>query len=137
VTLGEVSGIVTMNGSPLADVVVVFTPEKGNPSSGRTDASGKYVLFYRENAEGAIVGSHKVSITSKQTFNPSSKGESEIEEAIPIDSPTGPDSNMPPIKLPAGTFKKESIPTKYNTKTELKADVIAGENTFDFDLKSK
>ena len=38
---------------------------------------------------------------------------------------------------PVGPEWKDPIPAKYNTKTELKADVKPGPNTFDFELKSK
>jgi hypothetical protein len=137
VSLGEVSGIVTMDGSPLADAIVVFAPDEGNPSSGRTDASGKYELTYRENVKGAIVGSHKVSITTKQPAKTSDDSEPGIEGALPIDGTHGPDSDKTQVKLPPGTFKKESIPEKYNTNTTLTAEVKAGENTIDFKLESK
>ncbi|WP_165441715.1 hypothetical protein [Rubinisphaera italica] len=35
-----------------------------NPSTGRSDASGKYVLIYLYLGKGAIVGNHKVVITA-------------------------------------------------------------------------
>jgi hypothetical protein len=36
----------------------------------------------------------------------------------------------------AALGKKEGVPARYNDKSELKATVKAGENTFDWDLKS-
>ena len=61
--LGSVSGTVTLNGSPLADAIVNFTPEQaGRPSTGQTDSSGQYTLIYVADAEGAVVGTHSVTI---------------------------------------------------------------------------
>ena len=41
------------------------------------------------------------------------------------------------IKLPKNTFKKDPIPERYNTKSELKKEVVDGKNNFDFELTSK
>lgn len=41
------------------------------------------------------------------------------------------------IAWPEGEAKEPAILAKYNTKTELTADVKAGKNTLDFSLKSK
>jgi hypothetical protein len=51
-------------------------------------------------------------------------GPNEVRITTPTDNPVGPEW-------------KDPIPAKYNKKTELKADVKPGPNTFDFDLKSK
>jgi hypothetical protein len=41
------------------------------------------------------------------------------------------------IDAPPGPGWKDPIPQRYNAKTELKADVVAEKNTFDFPLESK
>ena len=109
--LGQVKGTVTMDGSPLADVQVVFRPDKGRASSGKTDSSGNYELVYVGDEKGAKIGAHKVSITTPQQDTPE-EGESTKKA-------------------------KEKIPAEYNAKTTLTADVKAGDNVFDFELKSK
>jgi len=109
--MGQVTGTITMDGSPLADAQVTFRPEKGRAASGRTDSSGKYELIYVGETKGAKIGSNKVSITTPQQESP--------EE--------GEETKKP----------KEKIPAQYNSKTTLTADVKAGENVFDFELKSK
>jgi len=38
---------------------------------------------------------------------------------------------------PPGPDWKDPIPARYNSRSELKADVVAGTNTFDFALESK
>lgn len=106
--LGTVTGVVTMDGKPLANVTVVFTPTAGRPSNAKTDAAGNYELGYLRDTRGAVIGSHQVSISTPQ------------------ENPT-----------PPGQVYKDPIPAKYNTKTTLTADVKEGANTFDFQLESK
>lgn len=68
-----VSGVVTLNNQPLAGARVEFAPtsapgqqalENMQPSSGYTNESGEYVLYYDElnGVSGALPGLHKVSI---------------------------------------------------------------------------
>lgn len=67
--LVPVSGVVTLDGEPIADVVVHFQPTSTNaadpefnPSShGVTDSKGRYELETAEGA-GAIVGEHVVTL---------------------------------------------------------------------------
>ena len=109
--LAEVTGIVTLDGSPLENAKLVFEPqqisEKGRAraSSASTAADGSYTLEYNADASGATPGKHTVVIL-KMSDDPAKAGE-------------------------------QLIPAKYNDKTELTADVIAGKNTVNFDLKSK
>jgi len=65
-SLGEVSGLVTSGGQPLAKVSVTFQPVAGGRSSvGVTDATGRYTLVYTDAAAGAMVGEHTVSLTEE------------------------------------------------------------------------
>lgn len=107
---GTVQGTVTLNGKPLAGAAVVFEPDSGRPSYGTTNESGEYSLTYRGNSWGAVVGHHKVRITT---------------EAVLEDSP-----DAPPV------FLKERLPQRYHSKSILTADVAAGENVVDFPLTS-
>ena len=102
-----VSGVVTLDGKPLANAHVAFQPEatKGNQnpgvgSYGTTDASGKYTLQTADNDKpGAMVGTHRVEINLK--------GESDDRD---------PKTRPPPKVLPA----------KYNRNSELTFDVQPG-----------
>ena len=110
---GDVAGVegtVTLDGAPLADAAIVFQPEGGRPSSGRTDAQGHYTLEYTATESGAQIGKHKVMITTAG-----------MEEDA-----TG---NLVEVK--------ETLPAKYHEKTELTAEVTGGSNTIDFELTSK
>lgn len=107
---GKVTGVVTLDGSPLEGATVTFQPAEGRPSAGETDSSGKYVLMYSVDVEGAKVGQHTVTISKEdQKFD----GDGEL------------------------TSSKETVPSKYNQKTELTEKVESGENTIDFTLTSK
>jgi len=107
--LSRVKGTVTMDGKPLPNVVVEFQPENGSPSKGITDASGHYKLRYTHKKNGAVLGKHTVRITTVASNS---------------DEDSGDESGS------------ETIPEKYNAKTELTAEVTSGSKTIDFDLKS-
>jgi hypothetical protein len=63
--LGRVEGFVTLDGIPLAEAAVLFTPDgPGRTSIGRTDGSGRYRLTYLRDIEGADIGHHTVRITT-------------------------------------------------------------------------
>jgi hypothetical protein len=108
--LGTVAGIVTMDGQPVDDATVTFDGAKpGEPASvSRTDGSGKYELYYSRGHKGATIGEHVVHITTY--------------------SETGEDDNR--------QIHKETVPARYNAKSELKGNVKRGANKIDFDLKS-
>ncbi len=61
--LGTVTGTVTLDGRPLPDALVLFTPEgPGRTAQGRTDADGRYALVYLRDIAGATLGPHTVQI---------------------------------------------------------------------------
>ena len=63
--LGLVRGTVTLDGRPLADATVRFTPAgRGRTSQGTTDAAGRYELRYLRDILGANIDAHTVRITT-------------------------------------------------------------------------
>lgn len=112
--LGTVSGVVTLDEKPLADAEVTFQPETGRPSLGKTDSQGNYTLAYTVNDNGALIGPHKVIITTAVEAFSDETGGGQDREARP-----------------------EILPPKYNAQTTLTAEVKSGANTIDFPLKSK
>ncbi|HET6572815.1 MAG TPA: hypothetical protein VFG68_04375 [Fimbriiglobus sp.] len=71
--IAPVSGRVTMDGKPLANVYVTFQPNPGKDvenagrgSVGVTDADGRFTLTYEGGRSGAVVGKHIVRITPVQ-----------------------------------------------------------------------
>jgi hypothetical protein len=107
--LGRVTGAVTIDGQPVADASVTFEGSKPGepPSLAKTDASGRYELYYSRGHKGATIGEHTVYVST-------------YREA----TDENPQSN------------KETIPARYNGKSELKATVNRGQNKIDFALKS-
>lgn len=59
--LGSVSGTVTLDGTPLVGVIVLFKPENGRAATGTTDAKGVYTLEYTYGVKGSKVGPSTVS----------------------------------------------------------------------------
>ncbi|MGQ0635676.1 MAG: carboxypeptidase regulatory-like domain-containing protein [Planctomycetaceae bacterium] len=111
--LVSVEGTVTLDGQPLSGCEVIFSPEHGRPSSGKTDASGRYQLRYTADALGSLPGKHTVSIS---TFR-------------------APDLDADDPQLREGS--PERIPAKYNHKSTLSADVQSGRGqAHDFALDS-
>jgi len=63
--LSEVTGVVNLDGSPLADAMIVFSPVgEGTTSYGRSDSSGQYRMLFRDNEYGAWLGENIVRITT-------------------------------------------------------------------------
>jgi predicted small lipoprotein YifL len=61
------AGVVTLDGQPLAEAGVMFTPIQGGPvASATTDADGRFELRTLSH-DGAIVGEHQISITKGRT----------------------------------------------------------------------
>ncbi|QDT53470.1 hypothetical protein Pan44_14870 [Caulifigura coniformis] len=119
--LGQVTGTITMDGTPLSGVAVMFSPLDGRPAMGKTDAEGKYELNYIRSTKGTKLGKNKVQIGN-------------TEEEDDPSAETGDDAG--PAKK-AAKSSKAVIPARYNTRSELEVDVKAGENVFDFQLESK
>lgn len=111
--LGRVSGIVTLDGIPLTGACVQFIPERGRPSTSRTDATGHYRPIYIRGIEGVCLGPCTVSISTAR-----------VEQ--PADSPEG----LPVAASP------ETLPARYHSETVLRADVKPGTNVVDFALES-
>lgn len=120
--LGLVTGRITLDGAPLSNIAVVFSPDNGRPARGKTDSDGHYELTYIGNTPGCKVGHNRVEIA------PNEEGEEDAEDADDTE-------NVGAAKpLKSG---KPTIPARYNIKSELEADVQPGENTFDFQLDGK
>jgi len=81
--LAPVTGTVTQGGQPLADALVMFIPETGVPSGGKTDQAGHFELRYNDGRAGAVPGKHKVSVTAGADVPPPEGGQAEPPPAAP------------------------------------------------------
>jgi hypothetical protein len=110
-----VSGTVFLDGKPLADALIAFTPEEGSTASGRTDGNGQYTLFYAARRPGARVGQNMVEITKEAVASGRADEFSAMTEE-----------------------ESELLPSRYNTQTELSATVQpTNDNVIDFQLTSE
>jgi len=109
--LADVSGVVTLDGAPLGNAKVIFEPQEVR-EKGRRRASS---------ATTETDGSFELQ------YNADAAGATPGKHKVMI------------IKLPDNPDEagKQLIPAKFNDKTELTADVSKGDNTINFDLKSK
>src|SRR5262245_12724021 len=64
--LAVVTGKVTLDGQPLADAFVVYSPvSHGTTSYGKTDSGGNYEMFFTDREKGAWIGENLVRIDRK------------------------------------------------------------------------
>ncbi len=120
--LGEVAGVVTYKGQPLAQASVTFFPTEpgARPAVGVTDGSGRYRLATSGQQSGALTGPCQVAILLR----------------APYDGPV-PDGMSPAYaKEQFQNLGKPLIPEKYfSAQTSgLTADVKPGRNVHDFQL---
>lgn len=116
--LANVTGTVTFDGQPVPDATVTFIPQEGqgSPSYGHTDVDGHYVMRFTLQKEGAMLGTHDVTIETQQ-YPPQELAE--LREAGVL---TG-----DPVKIPG----------KYRNVGELTAQVERGNNEIPFALTSE
>jgi hypothetical protein len=112
-----VSGRVTLNGQPLANVHVSFQPissgsnhDAGSGSYAITDNDGRYTLkLVHGDTAGAVVGKHRVEITPRNTDDDADR---------------------------RGKGAVTGVPARYNRNSELTFDVTGGTDKADFPLTS-
>lgn len=61
-----VSGRVLIDGQPLKHGYVRFTPGNSRASTGQLDSDGRFTLACFEPGDGAVLGTHKVSVMSQE-----------------------------------------------------------------------
>ena len=121
-SLGQVGGIVTLDGQPLTKGQVQFLPDsskgtKGRMAVGIIGTDGRFSLTAFKPGDGALVGFHKVVII--------------CEEDLPTFDPNSKVAMQPPKSL---------IPIRYNdaNTSSLTAEVKSGAtNDFTFALESR
>ena len=105
--LADVQGTVKLDGNPLPNAFVTFTPESGGATSfAKTSEDGTYRMQFTDSETGAFIGSNRVCIRTGDV-KPDNSGR-----------------------------LKELVPVVYNDKTTLVAAVKSGGNTFDWELES-
>lgn len=104
--LGTVKGKVSLEGAPVANAMVTFTPTtQGRPSVGVTDTTGMYSLVYTVGNEGAVIGEHTVTVarTAQENYE---AGQADEESADSANADDIADSGLP-AAASDGSIKKE------------------------------
>jgi hypothetical protein len=109
--LVEVTGQVTLDGIALSGARIEFESPDATCSSATTDALGHYRLMFDSETSGCLPGDKIVRIRM-----PPAPAEIEDPDAAPV----------------SGVV----IPARYNTESQLTANVSTQQQTFDFDLFS-
>lgn len=115
--LASVTGVVTIDGKPIPNAVLTFVPEEGSPSYGQTSRDGHYALMFTDTKQGAMLGTHQVSIEVQRI----SKEEMAEMKAQGMEVPD----------------KSVEIPKAYRQPGALTAEVKRGSNAIDFHLEAK
>jgi hypothetical protein len=126
--LGQVSGVVTVGGTPLTTGTITFIPAEGKAAVGTIGPDGRFTLTTHLPNDGAIVGSHKVTIHATKvgggTMVPASF-EDELKGA------------KGQVLVPGKV--EWIVPERYSNlaTTDLTATVNRGPQTIDFNLPAK
>ena len=82
--LGKVTGTVKIDGNPVANVMVSFTPKQGGrPSTGTTNEQGEYKLTYNSQNMGAMIGTHVATVANPPLDAPPTPGDDVTQGPIP------------------------------------------------------
>jgi len=112
--VAPVSGLVTLDGTPVEGAMVFFEPVAGGRSStAMTDATGAFSLKYSAEQKGALVGDHVVRVTKSRGAIYADNGQV-VEKEIP-----------------------ELFPKSANVDSTLTAKVEKKTNRIDFPITSK
>lgn len=119
--MASVSGRVTLDGEPLASASLQFKPHRvgdavnvGPTSVGTTDEQGRYRLQTYAGSNGAVVGTHTVSISTYEARLVDPRKSDRVE-----------------------VISKEVLPSRYRAPSELKFTVPSGgADDANFDLTS-
>lgn len=135
--IAPVSGVVKLDGQPLAGVLVAFNPDDmystEHPQvTAMTDTDGRFELKSRGGESGAVVGQYRITVTDP----PKLAGTSPQPKAETGDSatmiPKGESSFRP-------TFAPSRVPAVYSNwnLTPIRQLIAEGQNQAEIELRSK
>ena len=115
---------VTLDGKPLANAMVQFSPDgQGRPSAGTTSSDGSYTLQYTADHSGAKIGEHTVTVSVVGADEDYAEGEGEDVADDGADDDGADDENDMDTGLPPAA-----------SDGSIKKTIEAGSNTIDIAL---
>jgi hypothetical protein len=126
--LGKVSGRVTVGGKPVTSGTIMFHPDAGPTAVAALQPDGAYTLTTIKPGDGAVVGSHRVTIQATNVGPGSLVDPKTFDEEIQLSRKGG--KVLVPGKV---TWV---VPEKYSRAetSDLTAKVEPGPNTLNFDV---
>jgi hypothetical protein len=136
--MAPVGGQVTYQGKPVANATVAFLcPGAPRPSVGTTDDSGNYRLTTFEQNDGAIVGTHAVTVNVYATEAETSVFAGTTDVGGKATAKSIDDAMKRSVKqIEKAEKSKPPIPLKYADRrtSDLRKEVVAGENKINIEL---
>jgi hypothetical protein len=130
----KVTGTVTLQGNPLAQAVVTFSPKEGQPipvAFGMTNEKGEFTLTTYTTGDGAAAGSYGVVVSKAVSSGATTGAAHSADPAVLAKAQLGHDASVSPA---TGSV----VPAVYSdaTQTPLNAKVDpSAENKFTFEIK--
>ena len=110
--LGRVTGRVTIDGAPLAGVIISFMPDKGRAAAATTDADGRYDLIYLNDYKGCKIGPNTIGFFVPTGGSPSHPIPAKYQNKSEFKVDVKPEANTFDFDL-----KSDSAPPKPPRKT--------------------
>ena len=134
--LVQISGTVTLDGNPLPNAAVYFHNRAERIYSyGVTDANGRYSLRFDSKIMGVMPGPKEVEITTAK--NPTAPLSDSSSNAGGEGGEGDEEESKEDIGVSGPAKGAEQVPERYNTKTELKFEVVGSDDAVDFALVSQ
>ena len=109
-------GIVTLDGTPISDVTIIFIAEKGTfNATAVSDKSGKFAMKAFEQKSGAVVGSYKVELNKTVVETKGTNGgETDVNMTYGL-----------PMKYASFTTSGVTITLPESGKKDIKFDLVS------------
>lgn len=127
-----VRGTVTYHGQPLVDAAVTFMADGASRAAvGKTDQAGSFQLTTYEQHDGAVPGSHVITVKKYDSEPPSppvASADGSVDPAA--------EANYTAAMARWQMTAKLAVPQKYTDRktSDLRREVMAGENVFEIEL---
>lgn len=130
--MAPVSGAISVDGKPLVEAGVTFTPDMGGrPAWATTDKQGRYQLTTLRGGDGALVGDHVVTIAERGFDVPQiPKGVDADTASVLAEMPTSPRRSDPRGAIDPSFASRSSSTLRYTVKPGVS-------NVADFDLSAQ